>query len=225
MEPFHWRRAFFLGLVIYAASIMAPVFDTFVPVLLQSGHPLWQNTGAVNAKVVGFALAPGLAFFIMTWDNLINLFVHPWAGARSDHTEGRWGRRKPWIVVGVPIAAIGFVAIPFAPSLRLVALAILGTNIGRAIFVPPMIAWLGDLYAPDQRSQANSAFGLVSGLAAIVVLIACGALFERVGRAAPLSRRRVSRLLWRSWAWSSSASRRCTAPNPGQPGACSPRFD
>ncbi len=185
MEQFRWRRAFFLGIVIYAASIIAPVFDTFVPVLLQSGHPLWQNKSTINARVVGFALAPSLAFFMMTWDNLINLFVHPWAGARSDHTEGGWGRRKPWIVVGVPIAAIGFIAIPFAPSLWLVALAILIANIGRAIFVPPMVAWLGDLYAPGQRSQANSAFGLVSGLAAIVVLVACGALFEQVGRAAP----------------------------------------
>jgi Na+/melibiose symporter-like transporter len=185
MASFGWRRAFFLGLVIYAASIIAPVFDTFVPVLLQSGHPLWQNQNAMTARVVGFALAPSLAFFIMTWDNLINLFVHPWAGARSDHTEGRWGRRKPWIVVGVPIAAIGFVAIPFAPSLWLVALAILVANLGRAIFVPPMIAWLGDLYAPDQRSQANSAFGLVSGPVAIIVLVGCGALFDQVGRAAP----------------------------------------
>jgi maltose/moltooligosaccharide transporter len=185
MEPFRWRRAFFLGMVIYAASIMAPVFDTFVPVLLQAGHPLWQNTGAVHAKIVGFALAPGLAFFIMTWDNLINLFIHPWAGARSDQTEGRWGRRKPWIMLGVPIAAIGFVVIPFAPALWLVALAILVANIGRAVFVPPMIAWLGDLYAPDQRSQANAAFGLVSGVAAIGVLVGCGVLFEQVGRAAP----------------------------------------
>jgi maltose/moltooligosaccharide transporter len=185
MEPFRWRRAFFVGIVIYAASIFAPVFDTFVPVLLQSGHPLWQNKSAIHAKVVGFALAPSLAFFIMTWDNLINLFVHPWAGARSDRTAGRWGRRKPWIVAGVPVAAVGFVAIPFAPSLWLVALAILVANIGRAIFVPPMIAWLGDLYAPDQRSQANSAFGLVSGLAAIMVLLGCGALFEQAGRAAP----------------------------------------
>jgi maltose/moltooligosaccharide transporter len=185
MEPFRWRRAFFLGIVIYAASIIAPIFDTFVPVLLQSGHPLWQNKSAIHVKMVGFALAPSLAFFIMTWDNLINLFVHPWAGARSDHTEGRWGRRKPWIVVGVPIAAIGFVAIPCAPSLWLVALAILVANIGRAIFVPPMVAWLGDLYAPGQRSQANAAFSLVSGLAAIVVLVGCGVLFEQVGRAAP----------------------------------------
>ena len=40
MEPFRWRRALFLGLVSYAASLAGLVFDTFVPVLLQAGHPL-----------------------------------------------------------------------------------------------------------------------------------------------------------------------------------------
>ena len=40
MEPFRWRRALFLGLVSYAASLAGLVFDTFVPVFLQAGHPL-----------------------------------------------------------------------------------------------------------------------------------------------------------------------------------------
>src|SRR5947199_1753390 len=40
MGPFRWRRAFFLGLVSYAASLAGLVFDTFVPVFLQAGHPL-----------------------------------------------------------------------------------------------------------------------------------------------------------------------------------------
>ena len=44
MEPFRWRRALFLGLVSSAASLAGLVFDTFVPVLLQAGHPLWHNT-------------------------------------------------------------------------------------------------------------------------------------------------------------------------------------
>jgi hypothetical protein len=34
MEPFHWRRTFFIGLVSYAAPLSGLVFDTFVPVLL-----------------------------------------------------------------------------------------------------------------------------------------------------------------------------------------------
>ena len=180
-----WRRALFLGLVSYAASLAAPVFDTFVPVLFQAGHPLWHNTTGLQAPPIGFALAPSLAFFIMTWDNVINLFVHPWAGARSDHTWTRWGRRTPWILVGVPLAVTGLLAIPLAPTLAGVLLAILVTNLGRALFVPPMIAWLGDLFPAPQRSQANAAFSLVSGVAAIGVLVARGVLFERVGRAVP----------------------------------------
>src|SRR6266851_2512993 len=186
MEPFRWRRALFLGLVSYAASLAGLVFDTFVPVFLQAGHPLWHNTTGLHAPLVGFALAPSLTFFIMTWDNLINIVVHPWAGVRSDHTWTRWGRRKPWILVGVPLAVIGLTALPLAPTLVGVLGAILVTNLGRALFVPPMVAWLGDLFPAAQRSQANAAFGLVSGVAAILVLVASGVLFERVSRAAPL---------------------------------------
>jgi maltose/moltooligosaccharide transporter len=185
MESFRWRRALFLGLVSSAASLAGLVFDTFVPVLLQAGHPLWRNTTGLHAPLVGFALAPSLAFFIMTWDNLINLFVHPWAGVRSDQTWTRWGRRTPWILVGVPLAVTGLLAIPLAPTLAGVLLAILVTNLGRALFVPPMIAWLGDLFPAAQRSQANAAFSLISGVAAILVLGVSGVLFERVGRAAP----------------------------------------
>ena len=184
-QAFRWRHAFFLGLVTYSASAAAPVFDTFVPVLLQAGHPLWANKSGLSADVVGFGLAPSLAFFIMTWDNLFNLFIHPWVGACSDRTWNRWGRRKPWIMMGVPIAALGFVLIPVARSVAMLAIAIIVFNIGRAVFVPPVIAWLGDLYPAAQRSRANSVFSLVSGVAAVIVLLVAGALFEQVGRTAP----------------------------------------
>ena len=80
MEPFRWRRAVFLGLVSYAAPLSGLVFDTFVPVLLQAGHPLWHNDPGLHAPLVGFALAPSLAFFIMTWDNLLNRWRGRWRG-------------------------------------------------------------------------------------------------------------------------------------------------
>jgi Na+/melibiose symporter-like transporter len=59
------------------------------------------------------------------------------------------------------------------------------TNLGRALYVPPMVAWLGDLFPAAQRSQANAAVNLVAGVMAIGVLATSGMLFERVGRAAP----------------------------------------
>src|SRR6266851_100177 len=94
----------------------------------------------------GFGRAPSLAFFIMTWDNLLNIVIHPWAGVRSDQTWTRWGRRKPRILAGVPLTVTGLLALPWAPTLAGALLAILVTNLGRALFVPPMVAWLGDLF-------------------------------------------------------------------------------
>jgi maltose/moltooligosaccharide transporter len=185
MAPFRWRYAFFLGLVSSAASMVGLVYDTFVPVLLQAGHPLWHNDTGVQAPLGGFALTPSLAFFLMTWDNLINICVHPWAGVRSDYTWTRWERRKPWILLGVPLAMLGLIAIPLTRTLAEISVALLVLNLGRALFVPPMVAWLGDCFHATQRSQANAAFGLVSGVAAILVLGASGVLVEQVGRAAP----------------------------------------
>ena len=52
----------------------------------------------------------------MTWDNYLNLFVQPIVGERSDHTWTRIGRRKPWMLVGAPLAAIFFIAVPVMRS-------------------------------------------------------------------------------------------------------------
>ena len=105
--------------------------------------------------VVGLGLSPALALFIMTWDNLINIFVQPWVGARSDRTWNRFGRRKPWILVGLPIAVVGFILLPFAQTALAIAAFILITNFGMALFRSPTVAWLGDLFLPDDRSKAN----------------------------------------------------------------------
>jgi Na+/melibiose symporter-like transporter len=63
--------------------------------------------------------------FIMTWDNIINMFLQPWVGARSDRTRTRFGQRKPWLMWGAPIAALFFLLVPFVrDNFALIALAI-----------------------------------------------------------------------------------------------------
>jgi MFS family permease len=141
--------------------------------------------GRAIPDVAGFALAPSLALFIMTWDNLINVFVQPWAGARSDKTWTRFGRRKPWILVGLPIALIGFVLLPFAPTALALAAFILITNFGMALFRSPTVAWLGDLFWPDDRSKANGIINLMGGVGSLIAFLGGGYLFNSFGRAAP----------------------------------------
>jgi MFS family permease len=186
---FSWKRTLVVGAAFLSMSVLWPVFNQFIPIFLQAGNPLWEQdllaSGKQLPQVRGFGLSPTIAFFIMTWDNLLNVFVQPWAGARRDHTWNRFGRRKPWIMVGAPIAIIAFVFIPLANTLLAIMVFIVVTNIGMALFRSPAVAWLGDLFPPEQRSKANGLLNLMGGVGAALALFGGGLLFDRFGRAAP----------------------------------------
>ena len=96
---FNYGRTFLLGFGFLGISIAWPIFNQFIPIFLQAGNPEFErqllNEGRAIPDIVGFGLAPSLALFIMTWDNIINMFIQPWVGAKSDQTWNRFGRRKP----------------------------------------------------------------------------------------------------------------------------------
>lgn len=189
MPPFNWKRTFIVGFGFLGISIIWPIFNNFVPIFLQAGNPEYNRqlleAGREIPQVAGFALSPAIAFFIMTWDNIINVFVQPWAGERSDRTWNRFGRRKPWILVGAPVAALAFVMVPLANTLLALMVFLLITNFGMALFRSPTVAWLGDLFPSQDRSKANGVINLMGGVGAAIALFGGGVLFERFGRPAP----------------------------------------
>ncbi len=159
---FDWRKTFVLGFGFLGISVIWPLFNSLIPPFLEDLK--------LPSLVVGF---------ILTWDNLINMFFQPWVGARSDQTRSRWGRRKPWLMVGAPLAALFFILVPFVrENFILIGLAILGTNIGMALFRSPTVAYLGDLYPAEQRSKANGVINLMGGVGGAIALFGGGALYK-----------------------------------------------
>jgi MFS family permease len=181
-RAFPWKRTFLVGFGFFGISILWPIFNQWVPLILQVGNPEFN---ANVANFVGFGLGPALAMFIMTWDNIINIFVQPWVGNRSDHTWNRFGRRKPWILLGLPIALLGFVSIPLAQSVLAVAAFILVTNFGMALFRSPVVSWLGDLFQPQERSKANGVINLMGGAAGVLSYVLGGMIYNSFGRNGP----------------------------------------
>lgn len=179
---FPWGRTFLVGFGFFGISILWPIFNQWVPLILQAGNPEFKTS---IANFVGFGVGPALAMFIMTWDNIINIFVQPWVGNRSDHTWNRFGRRKPWILLGLPIALVGFISIPLAKSVIAVAVFILVTNFGMALFRSPVVSWLGDLFLPEQRSKANGVINLMGGAAGVLSYVLGGLIFNAFGRLGP----------------------------------------
>lgn len=173
MQKFPYRRTLLLGFGFFGISIIWPLFNNFVPIFLREDF-------ALSATMIGF---------IMTWDNYINMFLQPWVGERSDRTRSKWGRRKPWMMVGAPLAAIFFVLVPVMSTLGTVAgimVAILLTNLSMALFRSPTVALLGDLFPPEQRSTANGVINLMGGLGAIVAFLGGGFLYG-IGRITPFA--------------------------------------
>lgn len=190
-RKFPWGRTFLLGFGFLGISILWPIFNQYIPLFLQAGNPEFaaqlaaEGRSMPDIKGVGFALSPALALFVMTWDNLINIFVQPWVGERSDRTRSRLGKRKPWIIVGAPIAILGFIFIPVAQSIIAIMVFILITNFGMALFRSPTISWLGDLFKPEERSKANGVINLMGGVGGLLAYFGGGLLFNSLGREAP----------------------------------------
>ena len=162
MEKFPYRRTFILGFGFFGISIIWPLFNSLIP-------PMLEDLG-LSAIMVGF---------ILTWDNIINMVLQPLIGGLSDNTRTRFGRRKPYLMVGAPIAALFFVLVPYSrTNIWLIALTILGTNLGMALFRSPTVAYLGDLFKPKDRSKANGVINLMGGLGGAVALFGGGALYK-----------------------------------------------
>ena len=167
-QRFPYARTLLLGFGFFGINLIYPIFNNFVPVFLRED----------------FGLSASLIGFIMTWDNYVNMFLQPVVGERSDRTHTRLGRRKPWILVGAPLAAVFFVTVPMMGSPVGIMFAILLTNLSMALFRAPTVSLLGDLFPPQQRSTANGVINLMGGLGAIVAFLVGGALYK-LGRISP----------------------------------------
>jgi Na+/melibiose symporter-like transporter len=162
MNRFPYGKTFLLGLGFFGISMIWPIFNSLIP-------PMLEDLG-LTAAMIGF---------ILTWDNIINMFLQPYVGSLSDRTQTRFGRRKPFLLIGAPLAAIFFILVPYVRSMVVpLALAILVTDLAMALFRSPTISYLGDLFQPQERSKANGVINLMGGLAGAVALFAGGALYK-----------------------------------------------
>ncbi|MCS7483137.1 MFS transporter [Umezawaea endophytica] len=146
------RITFYVALVVFAQEVTWNFFDAQVPPLLRE-H-------IASVAVVGL---------LMGSDNLLGIFIQPWMGNRSDNTRTPWGRRIPFLVVGMPVAALLFVLIPFsADSLPLLLGVMLAYALVCNSFKPVAESLLPDYISPERRSRANAAVKFAAGMTVIV---------------------------------------------------------
>ncbi len=122
-----------------------------------------------------------VALGLITLGGLLTAMIwQPVVGALSDRTRGGWGRRLPYLVGGTPVAILGLAAVVVAPSLGVLLLAVIVTQLGVNTVQGPWQALLPDRVPGQQRGRAagmKSAFeilGFVIGRQVAGQLVAAG---------------------------------------------------
>lgn len=104
-------------------------------------------------KIGNLAIVTTVAF-------LANVVAQPIAGALSDVTRSRFGRRSPWMVGGALLAAGFLVGLPLASSVVVVAAIWLVVQLGLNALQAAATALVPDRYPAKQRGGVSGLIGL-----------------------------------------------------------------
>src|SRR5438105_9498598 len=138
---------------------------------------LFYSAGSIGTGVFyafnNFVLPPILKAFgaaalliglLSSTRSIEGALIQPTIGAFSDRVWTRFGRRRPFLLIGVPLSALFFVAGAFVNALLPLAVVIFLFSIFFNVAVDPYTALLADITPAEHR-------GWLSGLATGVQLV------------------------------------------------------
>ena len=136
--------------------------------LAMLGMPLIIYVPPFYAAELGLELAAvgGIFFIARAWDAITD----PVIGNLSDRTRSSWGRRKPWIVIGVPLLMIGlylFLSPPVAVSKTYLFVVALVFYVAWTTVQIPYLSWGAELsrdYTARTRINGYRETGTMIGI-------------------------------------------------------------
>jgi len=165
-DKFRAGRTFLIGLAF---------FTTFTWSLYNT-----QVNRALDSYFAGFLLAGFTVGIIMAIDNIIGVIIQPIMGNISDNTRTKYGRRMPYIVIGVILSATFFILIPtgfptnFTPNgggtgeLWILLVWVFCFGISMGFYRSQAVALMPDFVKPVNRSKGNAIINIMGGIGAII---------------------------------------------------------
>ncbi|MBU9714720.1 MFS transporter [Evansella tamaricis] len=161
-KPFSYGKIFVIGSGFFALTLIWTFYNAYMPLILGD----FIESRAIRGAIMGL-------------DNLLAVVLIPIIGAWSDKVDTKIGNRLPFIVVGMPLAAIFFILIPFGASVALWLLLIVDIIflLAMTIYRAPVIALMPDHTPTEKRSTANGIINLMGGVGAIIALFGLSSLY------------------------------------------------
>ena len=165
-----YKKTMLIGFGFLATSIAWAVYNTYVPLLLKSYLTMSWQIGA-----------------IMAIDNVFGAIFQPIFGNLSDKTVTRFGRRMPYMLIGIPVCAVAFIFIPLTNSLLSLMAVVIIFNFVMSTWRSPVVALMPDLTPSKFRSQANGVINFMGGIGTLIAFVAGGLLFKAGGMPLPFA--------------------------------------
>jgi len=157
----NYKNTFILGLGLFCISITWALYNAFVPIFL--------------SKYISSVFIIGL---IMTFDNIAAITLQPFFGALSDRTNTRYGRRMPYLLIGIPASALFFLLIPYEFSFVSLIAIVMCFNIIMSIYRAPTVALMPDLTPSPFRSKANGIINFMGGFGAFLAYFVGSKIYD-----------------------------------------------
>lgn len=168
------NRGYSTGQLIIASlgfgSVMIfwTIYNSFVPLILD------EKLNHLGGIALSATVISTLTGFIMTIDNFFGLIFQPIFGRKSDFMRSRYGKRMPYLLVGVPICAVLFVLMPLAAKINGVAgilammLVIIAFNFVMSTWRAPCVAIMPDIVPVEYQSDGNAVVNMVAAVTSII---------------------------------------------------------
>lgn len=160
-EKLNLSKTSIIGLGYFSINVTLCLYGPFVPLFIN------QYT---NSKfIIGLITMIGY---------VIGALFQPYFGAMSDKTSNRFGKRKPFLLIGMPLSALFFVLIPYEGNFLSLVLFIIGFNFMLSVYRVPAMSIMADQTPEKFWNKANGIINFLGGIGALIAYFVGSKLYD-----------------------------------------------
>lgn len=161
-RPWWFVLGIMLGQLGIFIALMGPA-----TVSIQIKASQLASSPAEAASITAFAVAPGA---------LAAVIFNALGGRISDRSTSRFGRRRPWLIIGSLGMLVGLALIALAPSAALMAVGWFLAQAAGNLALAAYVASIADQLSPAQYGRASGLVGIAGNLAVMIATWLASAL-------------------------------------------------
>ena len=161
-RPWWFVLGIMLGQLGIFIALMGPA-----TVSIQIKASQLASSPAEAASITAFAVAPGA---------LAAVIFNALGGRISDRSTSRFGRRRPWLIIGALGMLVGLALIALAPGAALMAVGWFLAQAAGNLALAAYVASIADQLSPAQYGRASGLVGIASNLAVMIATWLASAL-------------------------------------------------